>query len=166
MDKRSRSRKKTKKEKKEKKGKKAGAIAVMGGVTVAFVMQNIWDAGISLANTASDYKMLNRERIPDPLLKLINKYSKAAGRGAAKWAVRKTKEGVILTGTYTKSAVKYAVERACYEYNKRYNRVTRSPTKGSWDMIPEANEKPAKRRKRKSKKVSRKKRKTSRRNAA
>ena len=122
--KKKRRRKRTKKPKR--KHKRAGAVAVVGGAVATLLAQNIWNIVRSGAQTAADYKIISEDKIPDPLLEIINRKLKDAGMSMLK----RTRDGIVFAGktaikkggdlaNITSGKINSLVKDAFSEYEKR-----------------------------------------------
>lgn len=169
--------------------KRAGAMAVTGGVVATILAQNIWEYVRWGMQKAADNNIISEERIPKPLLDIINRKLSEAGRQAAstasnasgqgaRWVLKQTKKGVVIAvegvkkggGTLKKIAedkLYSLVEEAYQEYlgttGTKTSTRERSPIDGSWDMVEEAEKYPkavsSKKKPKKSKKTKKSKKK-------
>uniref|UniRef100_A0A6C0F542 Uncharacterized protein n=1 Tax=viral metagenome TaxID=1070528 RepID=A0A6C0F542_9ZZZZ len=70
---------------------KAGVMAGMASMALA---QNIWDLG---RWTGENVFLLPKDKIPRPLLEIINDYASKAAARTGKFVIKKTKDGVLFT---------------------------------------------------------------------
>ena len=109
---------------------KRAKAGVATGVALALTAQNIWNLGRWIGETFR----IPTDKIPRPLLEIINDYALKGAKLSGKYVIEKTKDSIIFTVKEINKAMKESVEKDAR--NAINNAVE------DYDMIAEAYPKP------------------------